>query len=451
MAKIQAISLATLFLYLTAISQLHFTTSKPTGFTLKLIPRDPSFVENITELERIEKLVEFTKARVHHFKSISTKNATMDPSNIRYHVSHDSSFYMVQAYLGAPPKEKMLLLDTGSSLTWTQCEPCTNCFPQQAPLFKPSDSSTYRNLPCEHPLCHRFYRCVNNQCVYDISYGGGISTTKGTVALERFTFPIGNHSVEPTDNVIFGCGHNNLNFRFGVNHYITGILGMNWSPTSLFGQVFHSVSGRFSYCLVYSSRPLTETSLLRFGNDIVVPGHNVQRTSFLPQPAIGLFHYYLNLRDISVGGQRLGFPPGTFSLRRDYTGGCFIDTGTVFSTIDQYAGNAYARVITAFANYFSRFRLERVHHGPSGLELCYRYNRSFQQYASMTFHFQGADFTVEPTFVYFFGYQERIFCVALVRGYATILGAWQQQNTRFVYDVLHALTFAPEDCSQDRE
>lgn len=33
----------------------------------------------------------------------------------------------------------------------------------------------------------------------------------------------------------------------------------------------------------------------------------------------------------------------------------------------------------------------------------------------------------------------------------TVLGAWQQQNTRFVYDLdTLQLYFAPENCAQDR-
>ncbi|CAN1842273.1 Aspartyl protease family protein At5g10770 [Linum perenne] len=47
-----------------------------------------------------------------------------------------------------------MVMDTGSSLTWLQCEPCTvSCHPQVGPVFDPSASKTYRKLLCKTPEC----------------------------------------------------------------------------------------------------------------------------------------------------------------------------------------------------------------------------------------------------------------------------------------------------------
>ncbi|CAL8995946.1 unnamed protein product [Prunus brigantina] len=60
-----------------------------------------------------------------------------------------SGNYIVTVSLGTPAKQLSLAFDTGSDLTWTQCQPCTgSCYKQTEPIFDPSLSASYKNISC---------------------------------------------------------------------------------------------------------------------------------------------------------------------------------------------------------------------------------------------------------------------------------------------------------------
>jgi hypothetical protein len=62
--------------------------------------------------------------------------------------------YVVTVGLGTPKKDFTLSFDTGSDLTWTQCEPCLGgCFPQNQPKFDPTTSTSYKNVSCSSEFC----------------------------------------------------------------------------------------------------------------------------------------------------------------------------------------------------------------------------------------------------------------------------------------------------------
>lgn len=134
---------------------------------------------------------------------------------------------------------------------------------------------------------------------------------------------------------------------------ISGILGVDKSAQSLLNQqVFGGIiQGRFSYCLVPFTQALQTPSFLRFGEDIP-PRHNLHTTSFVYVP--GQFFYFLNLLDMSVAPQRIGFSPETFQVRADGSGGCIIDSGALIPQIDQatVGGNAFRMVMRAFQRYY---------------------------------------------------------------------------------------------------
>ena len=47
-----------------------------------------------------------------------------------------SANYVVVVGLGTPKRDLSLVFDTGSDLTWTQCEPCAgSCYKQQDAIF----------------------------------------------------------------------------------------------------------------------------------------------------------------------------------------------------------------------------------------------------------------------------------------------------------------------------
>lgn len=65
-----------------------------------------------------------------------------------------SGNYYVVLGLGTPKKDLSLIFDTGSDLTWTQCQPCArSCYKQIDEIFDPSKSTSYYNITCTSPDC----------------------------------------------------------------------------------------------------------------------------------------------------------------------------------------------------------------------------------------------------------------------------------------------------------
>lgn len=70
----------------------------------------------------------------------------------------------------------------------------------------------------------------------------------------------------------------------------------------------------------------------------------------------------------------------------------------------------------------------------------------------MTFHFKGADLQLTKQNVILFLNDTSVFCVGFMRNKhkRTIIGAWQQHNIRFIYDLKDSvIRFGPENCLQD--
>ena len=74
-----------------------------------------------------------------------------------------SGNYIVSVGLGTPKKYLSLIFDTGSDLTWTQCQPCARyCYNQKDPVFVPSQSTTYSNISCSSPDCSQLESGTGN-------------------------------------------------------------------------------------------------------------------------------------------------------------------------------------------------------------------------------------------------------------------------------------------------
>ncbi|EOY12499.1 Aspartic proteinase nepenthesin-1 precursor, putative [Theobroma cacao] len=435
-----------------------FATSNPAGLSLRAViddsPQSPLYlVGSLSRAERIAKLIKITKARANYLDLVSRPNARVVPDYLHIPILRDVLFYVVVFTLGSQQHPVKLLMDTGGGLIWTQCQPCKNCFPQNLQIYDPRVSASYGTLPCDHPLCdgdHRLYDCVNGECVYDVRYAGGAST-RGVASLESFQFFIDHSSRRTFSNVIFGCSDDNTGFSF-KNCGISGIFGLNLSPDSMSSQFSPLIHNRFSYCFVPFLDAMPRPIILRFGEDIPqLPPEHLHTTLFTYTPP-GSYYFYLELLDISVANHRLGFQPDTFRIRQDGLGGCFIDSGALVSQIDSntFGVNAYEAVLAVFGAYYGSRGLQRTN-GRVGLELCYETPANYHDFAAITFHFNGADYTVDGQLGHFIDPVNGFFCVAITSGQmGTVLGAWHQQNKRIIYDRwMGGLQFADEQCIND--
>ncbi|KAL5802554.1 hypothetical protein ACOSQ4_030859 [Xanthoceras sorbifolium] len=409
------------------MSKLHLSDSKLSGFSLKLIPRDspesPIYPSNLSQIERIARLIGFTQAKSNYaqFLLSTTQNAILDRD--RFFCSSTSRFesrvlfYIAEVGTGTPLLKVNLLVDTAGGLIWTQCEPFKN------------SSSTYRKLPYDPLLCSgpiKLYTCVNGECICGVSYGGGSSGyTKGQMVKVRKTI----------NNIIFGCSNDNQNFAtFQRNGQIFRIMGMDLSPDSLFRQLLAKIGNRFSYCVTPFEDILLAPSLIRFGDDIPPPRPNIQQTPFYTIPYA--FSFYLNLADISVGLHRLHFPPDIFrAIQGGTTSGLIIDSGAAY---------------TAFEEYYESKQLHR-RASTTFFRSCYDYQPGFNEFPTLTYHFDGTDYVIDGRHVNVFINPGSYFCVGILPGSAmSILGINHMQNMRLIYyGNIGALQFYPEHCIYD--
>ncbi|KAK3437299.1 hypothetical protein EUGRSUZ_C01880, partial [Eucalyptus grandis] len=333
------------------------------------------------------------------------------------------SSYVVTIGLGTPEKDLTLAFDTGSALTWTQCEPCIgSCYNQTEPIFNPSQSSSYANISCSAPSCiqlpsgtDQLTGCSGSTCVYGASYGDA-SFTAGFFATETLT-------LTPTDvitNFEFGCGENNQ----GTFDGFAGLLGLARDPVSIIEQSATQYGRYFSYCI---PRSTSGTGYLTFGKGTVTSAS----LNFTPMVTIAqnpLF-YGINITGISVGGNPLSIPSTVFS-----NAGAIIDSGTTFTYLPPTAYTALQSAFKeAMANYTS---------APPALPLdtCYDFSMlSDITVPAITFSFDGpinVDLDVSGMF---YVLDPSLVCLAFVANNAdtdtVIYGNTQQRTFEVIYDV----------------
>ncbi|TKY64658.1 aspartic protease in guard cell 2 [Spatholobus suberectus] len=346
--------------------------------------------------------------------------------------------YIVTMGLGR--QNMTVIIDTGSDLTWVQCEPCMSCYNQQGPVFKPSTSSSYQSVPCNSSTCQSLLFATGNTeacgsspstCNYVVNYGDG-SYTNGELGVERLSF--GGVSVS---NFVFGCGRNNKGL-FGA---VSGLMGLGRSYLSLISQTNATFGGVFSYCL-----PTTEAGAsgsLVMGNESsffknVTP---ISYTRMLPNPQLSNF-YILNLTGIDVGGVALQAP--SFG-----NGGILIDSGTV---ITRLPSSLYKALKAEFLRQFSGFPSAP---GFSILDTCFNLT-GYEEVSipTISMHFEdNAELNVDATGIFYIVKEDASqVCLALASlsdAYDTaIIGNYQQRNQRVIYDTKQSkMGFAGEPCS----
>ncbi|XP_059453349.1 protein ASPARTIC PROTEASE IN GUARD CELL 2-like [Corylus avellana] len=221
--------------------------------------------------------------------------------------------YVISIGVGTPPVNQLMIIDTGSDITWFQCKPC-NCY-QMPGVFDPLNSTSISVVPCDSSACNQLQRhsCSKSQCQYEVDYLDN-SFTNGSLVLETLTF--GSTAVL---NVLTGCGHSNFGFMLGAH----GLVGLGGGPLSLATQLrVHGRAGIFSYCL-----PNLHGGLLGWLNfslpNVVLP----TGTAWIPLVRTTKIktHYHVELSGLGIGNMQLPIPQNSFK------GGAIIDSGTTYT------------------------------------------------------------------------------------------------------------------------
>ncbi|XP_019152432.1 PREDICTED: aspartic proteinase CDR1-like [Ipomoea nil] len=330
--------------------------------------------------------------------------------------------------IGTPPFETYGIADTGSDVTWTQCEPCTDCFPQSLPVFDPKHSKSYKTASCDSDACalvgSSAGECSNrNVCQYQLTYGDN-SQSVGDVATDTLT--IGDSSFK---NVVFGCGHQN-SVTFSGN--VSGIVGLGNSNISIVKQLDKDVGGKFAYCL--SSQPDSK-SHISFGKDAIVKGTGAVSTPFDINPEQSTF-YYLSLESISVGDQSFPLKQSVSSnvggrragiKKTSANGNIIIDSGT---TLTMVPSDTFESLKSELTKQIPKTPID----DPQGqFGLCYSTSDKIEV-PKIVAHFSGTDLELSPRGS-FLEVEEGISCFTIIPGSISIFGNLSEVDYLVGYDL----------------
>ncbi|PSR91191.1 Protein ASPARTIC PROTEASE IN GUARD CELL 1 like [Actinidia chinensis var. chinensis] len=343
--------------------------------------------------------------------------------------SQGSGEYFSRVGIGRPPSEVYMVLDTGSDVNWVQCAPCADCYQQTDPIYEPASSTSYSPLTCETRQCKSLdvSECRNDSCLYEVSYGDG-SYTVGEFVTETITFG-GSASVA---DIAIGCGHNNEGLFVGA----AGLIGLGGGLLSFPSQINAS---SFSYCLV--DRDSDSASTLEF--DSVTPP-NAVTAPLLRNRKLDTF-YYLDVTDLSVGGEMLSITPSAFRLDANGDGGVIIDSGTAVTRLQT---DAYNSLRDAFVK---GTRTLPSTTGVALFDTCYNLSSMKSvEVPTVSFHFSNGKSLSLPAKNYLIPVDSAgTFCFAFAptSSSLSIIGNVQQQGTRVSFDLANSLIgFSPNTC-----
>ncbi|XP_062192609.1 protein ASPARTIC PROTEASE IN GUARD CELL 1-like [Phragmites australis] len=348
-------------------------------------------------------------------------------------VGQGSGEYFSRVGIGSPARQLYMVLDTGSDVTWVQCQPCADCYQQSDPVFDPTLSTSYAAVSCDSPRCRDLdaAACRNSTgaCLYEVAYGDG-SYTVGDFATETLTLG----DSQPVSNVAIGCGHDNEGLFVGA----AGLLALGGGPLSFPSQISATT---FSYCLVDRDSPSAST--LQFGDG--VGDADTVTAPLLRSPRSNTF-YYVALSGISVGGQPLSIPPSAFAMdATSGAGGVIVDSGTAVTRLQS---SAYAALRDAFVSGASS--LARTS-GVSLFDTCYDLSdRTSVEVPAVALRFEGGGTLRLPAKNYLIpvdGVGTYCLAFAPTNAAVSIVGNVQQQGTRVSFDTAKGTVgFTPNKC-----
>ncbi|KAL5100352.1 hypothetical protein RYX36_004679, partial [Vicia faba] len=405
--------------------------SEKSGFSVELM--DPYSSRSIfynngeTQLQRMSNIVNHSINRVHHlnrkfsFSENKGTETTLSP--------YLGSGYYITYSIGTPPFQLYGVIDTGSDNIWFQCSPCKPCTNQSLPIFYPSKSSSYENIPCSSTLCKSDVsnHCSSGEtkkCEYSYLYGDK-TYSKGDISMETLTLNPNSTSPISLRNVVIGCGYKNQ----GTLEYVSGIIGLGSKPFSLISQLGSLADGKFSYCLVPILSKESISSKLSFGDMSVVSGPGTVST-----PADDFVAF---LEAFSVGDQILKLPKSSIA-------NTIIDSG---STLTRLPADVYLKLESIMA---SSIKLKRVNDPTGYLSLCYKGTIDMLDAPIITAHFRGADVQLKALNT-FYQVDREVVCFAfLTSGNSplVIYGNVAQQNFLVGFDIKQKIaSFKPTDCT----
>ncbi|KAG8365560.1 hypothetical protein BUALT_Bualt18G0117700 [Buddleja alternifolia] len=349
---------------------------------------------NFTKSELLQRAMKRGRKRIERLNSMATLAASNVDIDAPVHAGGGE--FLMDLSIGTPPMPFSAILDTGSDLIWTQCQPCIHCINQQTPIFDPNESSSFSKLPCSSDLCKALpqSRRTSSNCEYLYQYDGG-----------------------------------------------AGLVGLGRGQLSLVAQLDEP---KFSYCLKSID---SKTSTLFMGSRAsTTSGDSIITTPLIknPSPSLSSF-YYISLKGISVGKTLLPIDSSAFEIKSDGSGGMIIDSGTALTYLEK-------SVFDLVKEEFSKQTQSPITQGP--LEFCFTLppGESFN-FPTLTFHFEGqADLELSPENYLIIRVENGLGCLAMgsSKSISMIFGNIMHHNMLVLYDLAQeTLSFVPKHCTDD--
>ncbi|GJN13653.1 hypothetical protein PR202_gb00383 [Eleusine coracana subsp. coracana] len=303
---------------------------------------------------------------------------------------YPNGLYYVAMSIGNPARPYFLDVDTGSDLTWLQCDaPCVSCSKVPHPLYRPTKSKL---VPCVDQLCASLHGALNGkhrcdsaqqQCDYEIRYADQGSSI-GVLVSDNFALPTCKYLCCPPKSCIRVCylhlvrcttlhdklfeltfyGCFNL-YRCGYDQQVgsssevaptDGVLGLGSGSVSLLSQLKqHGITKNvIGHCL--SSRG---GGFLFFGDNLVPYSH----ATWAPMARSAFRNYYSpGSASLYFGGRSLGVRPMEVVF----------DSGSSFT---YFAAQPYHALVTALRGDLSK-TLKEV--SDPSLPLCWKGKKPFK-------------------------------------------------------------------------
>ncbi|KAL8141846.1 hypothetical protein V2J09_014878 [Rumex salicifolius] len=340
--------------------------------------------------------VEIGPHRVNRLFS-GSKASEIDSSSMAFPVKgnvYPYGLYFTQLHIGNPPRSYFLDLDTGSDLTWMQCDaPCTSCAKGPNSLYKPTKSKI---VPPKDSLCLEVQKNLKSvycgtckQCDYEIEYADH-SSSMGVLVRDELNLMSSNGSLSKP-SVIFGCAYDQQGTLLNSLAKTDGILGLSRSKVSLPAQLASRgiVKNVVGHCLTSN----IAGGGYAFIGDELVPYWNMAWTPMVNHLSVSF--YETEVARISYGGKKV-----SLAQSGDAKGRVVFDSGSSYTYLPK---QAYADLVFSITNMLEGKLIQDA--SDATLPLCWHADTPIRTvddvkhfFRPLTFHFGSKWFLVSTKF-----------------------------------------------------
>ncbi|CAM0906564.1 unnamed protein product [Alopecurus aequalis] len=247
-------------------------------------------------------------------------------------------YYTTRLYIGTPPQEFALIVDSGSTVTYVPCASCEQCGNHQDPRFQPDLSSTYSPVKCNVDCT-----CDNDksQCTYERQYAE-MSSSSGVLGEDIVSF--GTESELKPQRAVFGCENSETGDLF--SQHADGIMGLGRGQLSIMDQLVDKgvIGDSFSMC--YGGMDIGGGAMV-LGAMPVPPDMIFSRSDPVRSP-----YYNIELKEIHVAGKALKLDARIFDNKH----GTVLDSGTTYAYLPEQAFLAFKDAVTSKVHPLKKIR-----------------------------------------------------------------------------------------------